>query len=76
MPFVSRCEAVRAFERAVYTVDHQTGSHVILRQMTEPHRRLSIPNHPELGKGLLRSLVREAGLTMDSADFCSALVMP
>ena len=65
MPLVSGREAVRAFERAGYAVDHQTGSHIILRQQTAPHRRLTIPNHAELGKGMLRALVREAGLTMD-----------
>ena len=65
MPLVSGRQAVRAFERIGYAVDHQTGSHIILRQKNAPHRRLTIPNHTELGKGLLRSLIREAGLTMD-----------
>ena len=28
-------------------------------------RRLSVPRHRELGRGLLRSLIRDAGLTRD-----------
>lgn len=48
-----------------YEMSHQTGSHMIPRRTEPPHRHLSIPNHKELGKGLLRSLVREAGITVD-----------
>src|SRR5438874_28541 len=44
-------------------VDHQTGSHIILRHPTG--RRLTVPNHRELAKGTLRALVREAGLTKE-----------
>jgi predicted RNA binding protein YcfA (HicA-like mRNA interferase family) len=48
-----------------YAVDHQTGSHIILRHAAPPHRRLSVPDHDELAKGTLRSLLRHAGLTVD-----------
>jgi len=48
-----------------YRVDHQTGSHIILRNEDYPYRRLSIPNHKEVAKGTLRSIIREVGLTVD-----------
>ncbi len=48
-----------------YHVDHQTGSHIILRHESAPYRRLTVPNHRELAKGTLRSLVRQAGLTIE-----------
>lgn len=64
LPVVSGWDAVRAFGRSGYIVDHQTGSHIILRQTAEPHRRLSVPNHKELAKGTLRALVRQAGLSI------------
>lgn len=50
MPVVSGREAARAFERIGYAVDHQTDSHIILRQDDEPHRRLTIPDHRELAE--------------------------
>ena len=65
LPVVSGEKAVRAFERAGYRVSHQTGSHIILRHEAPPHRHLSVPRHPELAKGTLRGLIREAGLTVD-----------
>ena len=40
------------------------GSQIILRHTHPPHRGLSVPNHPELAKGTLRALVRDAGLTV------------
>jgi predicted RNA binding protein YcfA (HicA-like mRNA interferase family) len=63
LPVCSGQEAVKAFSRVGYQVDHQTGSHMILRHANR--RRLTIPNHRELAKGTLRSLIREAGLSKD-----------
>ena len=57
--------AVQAFGKIGYRVDHQTGSHLILRHEELPHRRLTVPNHGDLAKGTLRSLIREAGLTVE-----------
>ena len=38
---------------------------MILRSKEPPHRHLSIPNHKELGRGLLRGLIRDAGLAVE-----------
>ncbi|MBX3402015.1 MAG: type II toxin-antitoxin system HicA family toxin [Phycisphaeraceae bacterium] len=65
LPVISGADAVRAFQRVGYQVNHQTGSHIILRRAAPPHRHLSVPNHKELAKGLLRGLIREAGLTVE-----------
>lgn len=71
LPVVSGRDAVRAFGKLEYRVDRQTGSHVILRNENPPYRRLTIPDHKTLAKGTLRSLIREAGLTVD--EFCKLL---
>jgi predicted RNA binding protein YcfA (HicA-like mRNA interferase family) len=65
LPVVSGREAVRAFEKAGYAIDHQSSSPIILRHRDPPHRRLSVPDHKEVAKGTLRSLIRQAGLTVD-----------
>jgi predicted RNA binding protein YcfA (HicA-like mRNA interferase family) len=65
LPAISGAAAVKALERIGYEVDHQTGGHIILRRAVAPHRRLTVPNHRELAKGTLRSIIREAGLTVD-----------
>jgi predicted RNA binding protein YcfA (HicA-like mRNA interferase family) len=65
LPVISGEEAVAGFRRIGYRLDRQRGSHVLLRHEDPPHRRLSIPQHKELAKGTLRTLIREAGLTVE-----------
>jgi hypothetical protein len=36
-----------------------------MRQSAPPHRRLAVPDHEVLAKGLFRALIRDAGLTVD-----------
>jgi predicted RNA binding protein YcfA (HicA-like mRNA interferase family) len=65
LPVVSGKEVVKALAKLGYSVDHQRGSHIILRHSQPPHRRITVPNHHELAKGTLRGIIREAGLTVD-----------
>jgi predicted RNA binding protein YcfA (HicA-like mRNA interferase family) len=60
----SGAEAVRKFQKAGWSVARQKGSHVM---MTKPGYQwtLSIPQHSELGPGLLRKLIRQAGLPIE-----------
>jgi len=34
-------------------------------QIAAPHRRLTVPDHRTVAKGLLRALIRDAGLTVE-----------
>jgi len=61
---ISGEQAVRAFGHFGYAEDHQTGSHIILYHGERPP--LSIPNHRELAPGLLRGLLRRAGIEVDA----------
>jgi predicted RNA binding protein YcfA (HicA-like mRNA interferase family) len=63
LPVCSGHDAIRVFQRLGYQVDHQTGNPVILRHPQV--RRLTGPNHRELAKGTLSSLIREAEITKE-----------
>lgn len=67
---ISGKEAAKAFQKVGWQVCGQVGSHLVL---TKPGVRvnLSIPQHPELAPGTLRSLIRNAALTVD--DFLALL---
>lgn len=65
LPVLSGFEVVKALGKIGYAIDHQTGSHLILRQREELHRRLVVPKHKEIAKGTLRAIIRQAGLTVD-----------
>lgn len=66
LPVLSGREVVRVLEKLGYVVDRQRGSHIQLRQATAPYRRLTVPDHREVARGLLRALIRDAGLTVES----------
>jgi len=65
LPILSGEEVCKILKRAGYEMDHQTGSHIILRNKNFPHRRVTVPNHKSIAKGTLRSIIREVGLSVD-----------
>jgi len=65
LPVVSGLEIVKALSKIGYEVDHQTGSHIILRQNRYPYRRMTVPNHREIAKGTLRAIIRQTGLSAE-----------
>ena len=63
LPTVSGREVVRAFSKIGWQMVRQRGSHMIL--VKQGHMSsLSVPDHREVAKGTLRSLVRSSGLTV------------
>lgn len=64
LPVLSGKRLCKMLGKIGYFVDHQTGSHIILRQESPPHRRLTVPDHKEIAKGTLRAIIRQAGLTV------------
>ncbi len=61
---ISGADAVRAFEKAGWRRAGQVGSHVVL--VKDGHQaNLSIPQHRELGTGLLLKQIKRAGLTVE-----------
>ncbi|MBZ0256366.1 type II toxin-antitoxin system HicA family toxin [bacterium] len=65
LPVLSCAEIVKALLKIGYEIDHQSGSHIVLRQTNPPHRRLSVPNHKEIAKGTIRAIIRQSGLSID-----------
>ena len=64
LPVLSGKEVVRAFEGFGWRVVRQSSSHIIMTKEGEI-ATLSIPDHKEVAKGTLRSLIRAANLTID-----------
>jgi len=63
LPQLSGRDTVRAFEALGWRVTRQKGSHIILTKAGHI-ATLSVPDHKEVAKGTLRSLIRSAGLTV------------
>jgi predicted RNA binding protein YcfA (HicA-like mRNA interferase family) len=70
LPVLSGREVVKAFESFGWSVARQSSSHVIMTKQGETVT-LSVPDHKEVAKGTLRSLIRAANLTVD--EFVAAI---
>lgn len=70
LPSLSGRQVVKVFKSLGWTMIRQTGSHMILTKDAHP-ATLSVPDHKEVAKGTLRSLIRSAGITVD--EFLAAL---
>ena len=64
LPVISGRQARRGFEKAGWVFNRQRGSHMVLVKAGIPVN-VTIPDHKELDRGLLRGLIRDAGLTVD-----------
>lgn len=70
LPVLSGQEVIRAFESFGWTVARRRGSHIVMTKEGELVT-LSVPDHKEVARGTLRSLIRAANLTVDT--FIAAL---
>jgi predicted RNA binding protein YcfA (HicA-like mRNA interferase family) len=65
LPRISGREYIRALVKAGFYIKRQEGSHIILRR-DEPFAQLVVPDHQELDRGILRAIIRQAGLSVDA----------
>jgi predicted RNA binding protein YcfA (HicA-like mRNA interferase family) len=70
LPVLSGCEVVKVFASFGREVSRQSGSHIVMTREGATIT-LSIPDHREVAKGTLRSLIRAANLTVD--EFVAAI---
>jgi len=64
LPVLSGREVVRVFCKDGWQMARQRGSHMILVKDGNM-ATLSVPDHKEIAKGTLRSLIRASGLTVE-----------
>lgn len=63
LPDLSGQQCVAALEKAGFYVARR-GKHITMRR-DDPPARVTIPNHKTLKKGTVRSIIRQAGLTVE-----------
>ncbi|MBF0521076.1 MAG: type II toxin-antitoxin system HicA family toxin [Nitrospirae bacterium] len=68
LPVLSGKDLCKALENFGYFIDHQTGSHIILRNHLPPYRRVVVPNHKEIAKGTLKAILNQTGLTLEELN--------
>jgi len=70
VPVLRPKQVAGAFQQFGWQIARQRGSHIIL---TKPGHiaTLSVPDHPTVARGTLRSLIARAGITVE--EFLAAL---
>ncbi|MFN4034261.1 MAG: type II toxin-antitoxin system HicA family toxin [Fimbriimonadales bacterium] len=64
LPVISGRECVKALRKAGFVLARQRGSHMVLYR-EEPPAQVTVPDHKELDRGTLRSIIRQAGLSVE-----------
>jgi len=64
LPILSDRDVVKAFAKDGWQLARQRGSHMILVK-TGHIATLSVPDHREVARGRLRSLIRSSGLSIE-----------
>lgn len=69
LPVLSGREMVKILSKFGFTVLDQNGSHVIMYgEKDGVKRKPVVPQHSELAKGTLLSILKQAGLTRDDLE--------
>ncbi len=63
LPILSGKEVVKALGKQGYTINDPKGSHIHLRHQLR--RPLTVPSHPEIARGTLRVIIKDADLTVE-----------
>ena len=56
-------EVVKALHRIGFIIDHQRGSHIFLYNL-EKNISIVVPNHKEIKKGTLNSILKKANISI------------
>ena len=62
LPVISGKDVVKILCKNGFIVRRQTGSHMIVKR---EKRQVVVPNHDEIDRGTLRSIIKQSGLTVD-----------
>ncbi|QRF74608.1 YcfA-like protein [Thermoplasmatales archaeon] len=62
LPVISGKDVVKVLCKNGFIVRRQTGSHIIIKH---EKRQVVVPNHDEIDRGTLRSIIKQAGFTVD-----------
>lgn len=65
LPIVSATKVIKALSRAGFTMTRQSGSHVIMVKYDNEKITVVVPNHNELAKGTLLSIISQSQMSKE-----------
>ena len=64
-PVLKPCEIISGLNQFGFSVVSQKGSHIKLRKEGAVIKTVIVPNHYEVAKGTLQSIIEQAGITLE-----------
>jgi predicted RNA binding protein YcfA (HicA-like mRNA interferase family) len=64
LPQLSGRDCAKALAAKGFYLKRQQGSHIVLRR-NDPFAQVVFPDHKQLDRGILRRIIRRAGLSVD-----------
>jgi predicted RNA binding protein YcfA (HicA-like mRNA interferase family) len=68
LPTVTPRRLIQALESVGFEIDHQTGSHVVLRRVSDGARVVVPWHNRDLGRGITLRIIKSAGLTREEFE--------
>ncbi|RJQ20243.1 type II toxin-antitoxin system HicA family toxin [Candidatus Woesearchaeota archaeon] len=68
LPLLSGKEVVKILQKRGFKILDQKGSHVIMRKINGKKLTAVVPQHPEIAKGTLLSILKQAEMTRDDLE--------
>ena len=66
LPILSSRKVIKALKSADFQITRQSGSHIILVKYTNEKKfTVVVPNHDEIAKGTLLSIISQSGLNKE-----------
>ena len=66
LPLLPARKVVRALIRLGFYVDHQKRSHIVLKDEATKTKTIVVPNHPEIDRKTLKSILKQAEIDLDT----------
>ena len=66
LPILPARKVVKALKKLGFFIDHQKGSHIVLKDKRTKTKTVVVPNHPEVDRGTLKSILKYAKIELDS----------
>jgi predicted RNA binding protein YcfA (HicA-like mRNA interferase family) len=66
LPLLPARKVVLALIRLGFYVDHQKGSHIVLKDAATKTKTIVVPNHPEIDRKTLSSILKQAGVELET----------
>ena len=66
LPILSSRKVIKALQSIGFQISRQSGSHIILVKIVDNKKLIVVvPNHDEIAKGTLLSIISQSGLTKE-----------